>query len=124
MFLGGLDLFCQSFLRLRGWGVENRGVSFGLADSWGLPITVLLFCLLTFLTLYFWLKNKRLELGGWLMLVGGWGNVLNRLIYGSVWDYLNLPLLPFSFNLSDVMICLGVVSYILEANGNRNSLRR
>ena len=47
------------------------------------------------------------------LLLGGLGNILPRFVYGSVWDYLHLSFLGLWFNLSDVLILISVLSYIL-----------
>jgi len=54
----------------------------------------------------------------WLLAVGGMGNLVPRLIWSGVWDYIHVPILPFWFNLSDVLIVIGVISYILGVDGN------
>ena len=69
-------------------------------------------------------RNDDVRNDGLLLIaLGGIGNILSRLVWGGVWDYICFPFLPFCFNLSDVLISLGVVSYILGVNGNRSTLR-
>lgn len=113
-----LDIFLQYVFRSLNLGLANRGVSFGLGQGIG---NVLSIVALGFICIYLY---RPAYTGMTLILLGGVGNVLARLIWGSVWDYICLPFLPFCFNLSDVLISLGVVSYILMGNGNRDSLRR
>ena len=114
-----LDLFLQYIFRSLNFGLANRGVSFGMAPEIGLIISMIalgVFCI--------YLYRFPTRSGLTLIVYGGVGNVLCRLIWGSVWDYICLPFLPFCFNLSDFLISLGVISYILMSNGNRDSLRR
>jgi len=111
-----LDVFLQSYFRGRGMGMINQGVSFGLLSGFGTTIAVIVY--IVFVFAYFRFKSGRDNLGLLLLIFGGLGNLLPRLIWGGVWDYLCLPILPFWFNLSDVMISLGVVSYILMGDGN------
>lgn len=119
-----LDLFFQGFFRSNNIGFANRGVSFGWGSSIGLIISVvaygLFFCWMIYEFVRFHKRSTHLLLIG----VGGLGNIVSRIIWGSVWDYICLPFFPFCFNLSDLLICLGVVSYILGVNGNRSTLRR
>jgi lipoprotein signal peptidase len=118
----GLDLVLQIIFRGARYGVENRGVSFGLAPEVGFVISLLAFSFLIGWYFYEKAKGKRfLYLS--LLALGGVGNIVCRLVWGSVWDYICLPFLSFCFNLSDVLISLGVVSYILGVNGNRSTLR-
>lgn len=117
------DIFLQYFFRVQGRGVPNQGVSFGLfpgLSTWVLPVV---YGLLAGWLLATW---RRGEMPGWLMAlgIGGLGNMIARSVTGGVWDYLQMPILPFWFNLSDVLITVGVVSYILMADGNKSLIRR
>jgi len=104
-----VDVFLQSYFGSRGWGVFNEGISFGLfAGNNYLSPFVYLF-LIIWLTLIYQ-KNKR---WGILSVIwGGIGNLLPRFFMGGVWDYLYFPILVFWFNLSDVLITVGVVWYL------------
>jgi len=54
-------------------------------------------------------KKKTIEIFSWtLVLVGAFSNLLDRVKYGSVTDYLNIPFFT-ALNLADVMISLGVI---------------
>lgn len=118
-----LDLVLQTVFRLKNTGVENRGVSFGMAPEMGLIISIVALALFIGWYLYERIKLKKESTFLLVITLGGLGNVICRLIWGSVWDYICIPVLPFCFNLSDVLISLGVVSYILGLNGNRSTLR-
>ena len=119
-----LDLVLSVVFRATKWGVENRGVSFGMASEVGFIISIVAFCLFVGLLAFEIYKRKKIRPFLLLITLGGLGNIVSRLIWGSVWDYICLPLLPFCFNLCDVLISLGVVSYILGGNGDRSSVRR
>ncbi len=123
VFLVILDLFLQGYLRRAGWGVLNRGVSFGILPGLGQVAAVVIY----FIFIILYLNSLRSRKFSWelsLLALGGLGNLIPRLLWGGVWDYLFLPMMPFWFNLSDVMITVGVVSYILRGNGNPNFVRR
>jgi len=119
-----VDVFLQNYFRGRALGVENSGISFGIGSgAWG-RYSILI--ILGLVVGWFFYEDRVKEGGVWafnLMAWGGLGNWLNRFYWGSVWDYISWPFLPFSFNLSDVLVCCGVISYILGINGNRNTLR-
>jgi lipoprotein signal peptidase len=118
-----VDLVLQSHFRSLNFGLENRGVSFGFGQEWGSTISFFTYGAIIIWYVYEkrWLRADRWFL--FLLALGGAGNLVSRVVWGSVWDYLTLPFLPFSFNLADVLISLGVVSYILGGNGNRSNLR-
>ena len=99
-------------------GIRNTGVSFGLLA--GYPEMVALVTLALILLAGLFLRRMRLgglgALGAGLMLGGALGNLLDRLIYGAVVDYLKLLFMDFPvFNLADVAILLGAGLLVLEA---------
>jgi lipoprotein signal peptidase len=124
VFFAILDVFLQYYYKLLGKGVMNRGVSLGVFSGFG-PALALVACLCLVLLLgIVYMRNKnRIDAGLVLIMLGGLGNMLPRVIWGGVWDYLQAPILPFWFNISDILITIGVVSYILELNGHRDSIR-
>ncbi len=118
-----LDIVLQFIFRRSQLGLENRGVSFGFGQGFGNVISFVVVLIFISCFVYETIVKKRFSLYLWLLALGGAGNVFARIVWGSVWDYICLPILPFCFNLSDVLISLGVVSYILGVNGNRDTLR-
>ena len=99
-------------------GIRNTGVSFGLLA--GYPEMVALVTLALILLAGLFLRRMRLgglgALGAGLMLGGALGNLLDRMIYGAVVDYLKLLFIDFPvFNLADVAILLGAGLLVLEA---------
>lgn len=123
VFVAILDFLLQTLFRSKNIGIPNRGVSFGLASGLGILISTVTYGFFVVWYLFIkWTRNKDYFFL-FLLFLGGGVNIVCRLIWGSVWDYICFPFLPFCFNLSDVLISLGVVSYILGINGNRSSLR-
>lgn len=122
IFLAVFDLYWQSYFRGLGKGMDNWGVSFGSWQGWGMRVSLVVFTLLIFWGISLRFRKKRV--GNWfvMLVLGGGVNLASRLIWGSVWDYLCFPHLPFCFNVSDLLISLGVLSYILRINGNRSSV--
>lgn len=116
-----IDVF-PPFLNFR-YG-ENRGINFGLLDSdadaarWVLIGFSLLVCAVVAI----W-AGRRADASGTVrvsagLLIGGaLGNVLDRLLYGHVLDFLNMSCCgisnPFVFNVADVFIFAGAVGLVL-----------
>lgn len=119
-----LDLLLQTIFRYSNFGLANRGVSLGLGQGWGNIFSITAFGIVCIYLFRFRLIGRNGRRCFILLFLGGIGNMVSRLIWGSVWDYICLSFLPFCFNLSDVLISFGVVSYILGVNGNRSALRR
>jgi signal peptidase II len=97
--------------------VQNSGVAFGFFSGGGALVLALTLVALGALVVYFLLRPTRPGL--WLptgLLVGGAiGNLIDRLVSGSVTDFIKFPLWP-AFNVSDMAITFGVLAllYVLE----------
>jgi signal peptidase II len=102
--------------------VRNSGVAFGFFSGGGAIVLVLTLAALGALVVYFALRPSRRGL--WVptgLLVGGaLGNLIDRLVNGSVTDFVKLPLWP-AFNVSDMAITFGVLAllYVLEGPPGR-----
>lgn len=102
---------------------ENRGINFGLfqgngeAGRWFLIAIAFAICAVV------WIWLRRVKAGGLLLASGGLliggavSNVIDRLVYGYVLDFLNMSCCgidnPFVFNLADVFIFAGAIGLIL-----------
>ena len=60
-----------------------------------------------------------------IIILGAFSNLLDRLLFGYVIDYLNLHFWPV-FNLADVMVVVGVALYIVFElkNDSKNKVIR
>ena len=100
----------------------NKGVSFSMFNNYGnsgrygLIIIALVICVL----LVRWLFKSThlfLSLGISLILGGAIGNIIDRIRYGAVIDFLHFHYHQWSwpaFNFADTFICVGVGFMILE----------
>ena len=95
--------------------VYNRGISFGLFNN--LAYSNYLFCgLATAILIYLlkWIKDSKEKsevIGLGLVIGGAAGNIIDRLIYPGVVDFLEFHWNQYywpSFNIADSAICLGV----------------
>lgn len=93
----------------------NANIAFGLPLPQAL-IIVLVFLLLIFLSLLWWwhflLQNLAQLTAISIIIIGAVSNLLDRLLFGQVIDYLNVFVWPV-FNLADVMIVGGVGLYLI-----------
>ena len=99
----------------------NRGVSFGLFENSGLNALVFsIVAALVVLLLIFWLSRIRstfLAVAIGLIIGGALGNVIDRLRFGGVIDFLYFHAGAWywpAFNLADSAICLGVAAMLLD----------
>jgi len=116
---GAIDVL-PPFLNFRmGW---NRGVNFGLfandADTmrWVLVALALIICVFVGR----WALREgggKVLISAGLLIGGALGNVVDRVIYGAVADFLNMSCCglnnPFTFNIADVFIFAGAIGLIL-----------
>ena len=99
----------------------NRGVNFGLfsgesdANRWiliGIALIVVGFVL-------FWVRSetdKKVFVSTGLLVGGAIGNIIDRVVYGAVADFLNMSCCgienPWSFNVADISIFVGALGLI------------
>ena len=107
----------------------NEGVNFGLFSNhsdlarWFLIAVAVVIA--TWVVI--WVRKEQAGRAGQIaagLLVGGAaGNVIDRLIYGAVADFLNMSCCgidnPFAFNVADIGIFAGAVGLILFTGGKK-----
>lgn len=90
--------------------VKNFGVAFGIfKGQTGFLILLISVILITLLCLVLSkrIKSKQLLLAISFIVGGGIGNLIDRIFFGYVIDYLKISFFPPVCNLSDYFICLG-----------------
>ena len=89
--------------------VENTGAAFGIGFSrnrFFIVLSTLLIGVLFYLLRAWREKNAWIRLGLVLVAGGALGNLYDRLLYGFVVDFLQLPMWPV-FNLADSCVTVG-----------------
>jgi signal peptidase II len=106
----------------------NPGVSFGLFNRAGVNSLIFsLAALAIILVLVVWLGRVRatfLAAAIGLIIGGAIGNVVDRLRFGAVIDFLDFHLASWhwpAFNLADSAICLGVAAMLLDGMLSRRA---
>ena len=108
----------------------NTGINFGLFGGgpgftrWLLIALALALCL----WLWVWVRsapwNRPLQVAGGLMIGGALGNVIDRLRFGAVADFINVTCCgfsnPYAFNVADAAIFAGALGLIVFA-GRKNT---
>ncbi|MFY2824470.1 signal peptidase II [Ruegeria sp. MALMAid1280] len=102
---------------------ENRGINFGLfqgdtdAARWVLIGISLAISIGVLIWLMRTVPSRLMLFCGGLLIGGALANVLDRVIYGYVLDFLNMSCCginnPFVFNLADVFIFAGAIGLVL-----------
>ena len=103
--------------------IWNTGISYGLFDSSGMFGRVTLSVLGLLITLFLLVQMVRstgkLERLGYCFIIGGAiGNIIDRVIYGGVIDFISFHYENYYwyvFNLADVWISLGVITILWDS---------
>ncbi|ATG37189.1 signal peptidase II [Phaeobacter piscinae] len=125
---GGIDVL-PPLLRFR-YG-ENTGINFGLfgggtdTTRWVLIALSLVICVVLVVWIARLPANARMmQLSAGLVIGGALGNVVDRLLYGYVLDFLNMSCCginnPFVFNVADIFIFAGAAGLILFDGRQKN----
>lgn len=94
--------------------VRNHGGVFGLLQGKGWVFAVISIALLTAVACYLWFGKaiQRYEYICFGFIVGGGAsNIIDRFIYGSVIDFIDIQHIPYwnyIFNTADVMVHVGI----------------
>ncbi|MDF1856676.1 signal peptidase II [Pseudooceanicola sp.] len=101
----------------------NQGMNFGLLSDHGTLMKWLLIGIAIVISagVFWWAYRERPRPAGMIaagLLIGGaLGNVIDRLVYGAVADFLNMSCCgfenPYAFNVADIAIFFGAVALIL-----------
>jgi signal peptidase II len=108
------------FNLVMGW---NRGISFGLMNresafnAWVLPLVAVV--IVVILSVWLW-RNERtiVAIAIGLVIGGALGNVVDRLRYGAVADFLDFHAAGIhwpAFNVADTSITVGAAMLVLES---------
>lgn len=110
-----------------GW---NTGINFGLlanysdAMRWVLIGVALVLCVV----LWIWVRHSAkwiVHVAAGLTIGGALGNVLDRLVYGAVADFLNVTCCginnPFVFNIADIFVFAGIIGLYVFATETQKS---
>lgn len=118
--LGRIDVAPPYLVFRMAW---NYGINFGMfaADSpatrWFLIGLALVICAVVL----WWVRRERgglwQESAAGLLIGGALGNVVDRLVYGAVADFLNMSCCgfdnPYSFNIADIAVFAGAAGMIV-----------
>lgn len=106
-----VDLILKTFYASKGMVVLNRGGVFGLFPSpWWYLVLVVVWLVIVF-------EWQKLEGGKWwgmgLIAAGGAANIIDRIFFGAVRDFIYYPLINVYGNLADIMLTFGVVGLLV-----------
>jgi signal peptidase II len=101
--------------------VYNPGISYGLFASGG-EIQRVILIVLSFLIIFYliyWIRNSNsnfISFGICLIIGGALGNMVDRILYGKVIDFISLHVYDYYwyvFNIADIAIVSGGISILI-----------
>ncbi len=96
--------------------VENRGAAFGmLSDArWVfITFTVIVIAVMIYLMFKKRITSKLFNISAVLIIGGGIGNLIDRIFYGYVVDYLSVSFFPPVCNFADYCITVGAALLVI-----------
>ena len=105
--------------------VKNTGAAFSIFSNNTILVIIISIVVIGFLLFYIY-KNKgnnKLENVSYAFILGGAiGNLIDRLVYGYVIDFLDFEILSYNapiFNLADTFIVIGVILFLINTLRSR-----
>jgi signal peptidase II len=126
--LGRIDVL-PPFLSFRmAW---NTGVNFGILSGLDMRWVLIAFAVVISGLVVFWASrdkgNRWGHVAAGLLAGGALGNVVDRVLYGAVADFLNMSCCgfqnPYSFNVADIAVFLGAVGMVVFAGDSRKATK-
>lgn len=101
----------------------NRGVNFGLFAGEGDTTRFVLIAVALAVSAWVWVwvrresPGQRAQVAAGLLIGGALGNVVDRVVWGAVADFLNMSCCgidnPYAFNVADISIFAGALGLVL-----------
>ena len=121
---GEMDIFPPYLTFRMAW---NYGINFGLlshGSDWARWALIVLALVISAWVIW-WMRretgNWKAELSGGLLVGGALGNIIDRIAYGAVADFLNMSCCgienPYAFNVADIAIFAGALGLVIFAKG-------
>lgn len=121
---GEIDVFPPYLVFRMAW---NRGINFGMFANDADLVRWVLIVVSVVIATWVWVWVRRDAPGRWaqvsagLLMGGAMGNVIDRLFYGAVADFLNMSCCgienPYAFNVADIAIFAGAFGLVLFTGG-------
>ena len=98
--------------------VRNSGLIYGLFKG-NLYLTILLPLIILIFTAYYFIFDKKYSkyiIPGIFIMAGILGNLISRIVYGYVIDWIKIPFLILlfpNFNIADMLTFIGVISLLV-----------
>ena len=126
--VGRIEVFPPFLVFRMAW---NTGVNFGLLSGADMRWVLIVVALAITGAVLVWVRREGgthwMQIGAGLLVGGAIGNVVDRLIYGAVADFLNMSCCgidnPYAFNIADAAIFLGAILLVIFGGKDESGAR-
>ncbi len=97
--------------------VENTGAAFGLFKNvvwFVIAVTIAAFLVITILLFRYRGHTVFSYIASVLLIAGGLGNLLDRILYGFVVDFIHVMFFDYVFNFADCCVTVGAALFVLH----------
>jgi signal peptidase II len=129
--IGHIDVFPPYLVLRMAW---NRGVNFGLFANNANIMRWILIAVALGITIWVWRWMSRpgqprlAQISAGILIGGALGNVVDRVLYGAVADFLNMSCCgfsnPYAFNVADIAIFAGASGLVLFSKDDKSKPRK
>lgn len=110
----------------------NRGVNFGLFADFDMRWVLIGVAIAITIAVLIWMHrstgSKWMYIAAGLLIGGALGNVIDRIFYGAVADFLNMSCCgisnPYAFNVADIAIFAGAVGLAIFSDDGKDRKRK
>lgn len=112
----------------------NQGINFGLFANDAEIVRWALIVLALGISLWVWMWVRRenpgplSQISAGFLIGGALGNVIDRIIYGAVADFLNMSCCgfenPYAFNVADIAIFAGAIGLVLFTGSGKDTTEK
>lgn len=103
----------------------NRGINFGLFAGYDMRWVLIALAVVISVVVLGWVRrdggNRWTHISAGLLIGGAIGNVVDRVLYGAVADFLNMSCCgienPYAFNVADIAVFAGAIGLVLFSGG-------
>lgn len=111
--------------------VTNKGAAFGMFKHIGSSFFIAASVIAIIFVIYLMIRGKEDRLGLSLILGGATGNLIDRILYGSVVDFIDLSIGKYhwpAFNIADSALSVGItiilLTHLLKTMKTKRSKRK
>ncbi len=123
-YRGEIDVYPPYLTFRMAW---NRGVNFGLFADYDMRWVLIAVALAITALVLHWMRREtsaKAQIAAGFLVGGAIGNVIDRLTYGAVADFLNISCCgiynPYAFNVADIAIFIGAIGLVFFSTDGRS----